>query len=127
MARSYSQAQTKMDLRNKTLAANAAELQHLEPKRLQLEALLTEVRSLTAEQATLAARKQEVSKRLAELMQEGNTLMAFLDTGVRQHYGRRSEKLVEFGLQPFRSRPRLVLVGPDGKRLQEPPVEPVAS
>ena len=127
MARPYSQAQTKMDLRNKTLAANAAELQHLEPKRLQLEALLTEVRSLTAEQATLAARKQEVSKRLAELMQEGNTLMDFLDTGVRQHYGRRSEKLVEFGLQPFRSRPRLVLVGPDGKRLQEPPVEPAAS
>jgi hypothetical protein len=119
-----------MELRDKALAANAAELPFLEPKRLRLNTVLAEVRSLTAEQASLQSRKQEVSKRLAELMQEGNTLVVFLDTGVKQHYGSRSEKLVEFGLQPFRSRPRLVPVGPDGKRLKpttagkEPPGQP---
>jgi hypothetical protein len=76
--------------------------------------------------------KQEVSRRLAELMQEGNKLVTFLDAGVKQQYGNRAEKLVEFGLQPFRSRPRLGQVGPDGKPLKPsrdskdapPPVEP---
>jgi hypothetical protein len=90
---------------------------------LRLDTVLTEVRSLTAEQASLMSRKQEVTKRLAELMKEGSTLLDFLDTGVRQEYGRQSEKLVEFGLQPSRSRPRLVFIGPDGKRLKEAPVE----
>ena len=132
MARADVVDRGKMELRNKALAADAPELPHLEPKRLRLDELLGEMRNLTAEQASLAARKQEVSKRLAELMQEGNTLVAFLDVGVKQHYGSRAEKLVEFGLQPFRSRPRLVQVGPDGKPLKPsrsskdapPPVEP---
>jgi hypothetical protein len=116
MAQPYAQAEKKFDLRNTALAANAAELPHLELKRVRLNELLGEVRSLTAEQASLVARKQEVSKRLAELMQEGNTLVAFLDTGVKQHYGKRAEKLAEFGLQPFRGRSRSQLLGPDGKR-----------
>jgi len=123
MARPYAVAQKKMELTNTALAANAVELPHLEPKRLRLNEVLIEVKSLTAEQASLAARKQEVSKRLAELMEEGNKLVAFLDVGVKQHYGTRSEKLTEFGLQPFRSRPRLVLVGLDGKPLKQPPTE----
>ena len=120
MAPTYAEGQQKMELRNKALSANTAELPHLELKRVRLNDLLIEVRSLTAEQASLQARKQDVSKRLAELMEEGNKLVAFLDAGVRQHYGTRAEKLVEFGLQPFRSRPRLVPVGPDGKRLKQP-------
>jgi hypothetical protein len=123
MPRSYAEAEKKMELRNKALAANAPELPHLEPKRLRLNDVLVEVRSLTAEQASLTARKQEVSKRLAELMQEGVTLVAFLDLGVKQQYGNRAEKLVEFGLQPFRGRPRLILVGPDGKPLKPPAAE----
>jgi len=28
--------------------------------------------------------------------------MRYLKEGVRAHYGKRSEKLVEFGMQPFR-------------------------
>lgn len=130
MAAAYADDQQKMEIRDKALAANAAELPFLEPKRLRLNVVLTEVRSLKVEQASLQARKQDVSKRLADLMDEGNKLVAFLDAGVKQHYGNRAEKLVEFGLQPFRSRPRLVLVGPDGKRLprtptvQEPPAQP---
>jgi hypothetical protein len=133
MAPTYAEGRTKMELRNTALAANALELPHLEPKRLRLNEVLVEVRSLTAEQASLTFRKQEVTKRLVELMEEGNKLVAFLDVGVKQQYGTRSEKLVEFGLQPFRSRPRLVLVGPDGERLkpakinEEPPAQPATS
>lgn len=123
MARPYALLEKRMDLRAKALAANAAELSFLEPKRLRLDTLLTEVRGLTAEQASLTARKQGISQRLAELMKEGSALLDVVDTSVRQEYGRRSEKLVEFGLQPARSRPRLVFVGPNGKRLKAPPVQ----
>jgi hypothetical protein len=112
-----------MDLRNKALAANAAQLPFVEPKRLRLDTVLTEVRGLTVEQATLTFRKQDVSKRRAELMKEGSALLDVLDTIVRQEYGRSSEKLAEFGLQPARSRPRIVFVGPDGKRSKVPPAE----
>lgn len=114
MAPTYAEGQKRMELCNKSLAANAAELPHLEPKRLQLDEVLAEVRSLTAEQASLAARKQEVSKRLAELMEQGHTLVNFLSVGVKQHYGKRAEKLVEFGLQPFRG--RRLPAGAEGKR-----------
>ena len=123
MARTYAETQKKMELCNKAVAANAAELPHLEPKRLRLDDVLTEAKSLTAEQASLAARKQEVSKRLAELMEEGHTLVQFLDTGVKQHYGKRAEKLVEFGLQPFRRRSRPTQIGANGKPPKASPVD----
>jgi len=118
MANSQAKDRKKWELRGQALAANGTELTHLTAHGGRLGELQGEVKSLTAEQASLTARKQEVSKQLKELMQEGNKLVAFLDAGVKQHYGNRAEKLVEFGLQPFRSRPRLVLVGPDGQRLK---------
>src|SRR6185436_15667213 len=133
MAQTYAESQTKMELRSKAVAANTVDFPNLEPMRLRLDEVRVEVGSLTVEQASLTARKQDVSKRLAELIQEGNKLVAFLDVCVKQRYGNRAEKLVEFGLQPFRSRPRLVLVGPDGKRLkpkptdEEPPAQPATS
>jgi hypothetical protein len=118
MAESYGEALKKMELRNAAVAANAADLPHLEPKRFRLSEVLVEARSLLTEQASLAARKQEVTRRLAELIQEGNTLVAFLNSGVRQHYGRRSEKLSEFGVQPFRGLRRSPPEEPPG----QPPI-----
>jgi hypothetical protein len=118
MAPNYAESRKKMELRNEAVAANAVELPFLEPKRLRLNEVVGELKSLTTEQANLTARKQEVSKRIADFSREGNALVNVLDVAVRQHYGNRAEKLAEFGLQPFRSRPRLVLVGPDGKRLK---------
>ena len=119
----------KLELRSKALAANSAELVHLEVPRSKLDVLLIEMKELTAQQASLTAAKQEVSKRLAELSREGQMLMTYVDVGVRHQYGNRAEKLVEFGQQPFRPQPRVVLVGPDGKRVKpgsaptEPPAE----
>ncbi|HKH45548.1 MAG TPA: hypothetical protein VKM72_12865 [Thermoanaerobaculia bacterium] len=123
--------QQRMDLRSKALAANRAELPQLEITLGKLDALLGEVNSLRAQQASLTAAKQEVSKRLAALLSEGQKLMTFVDAGIRSHYGSRAEKLVEFGLQPFRSQPRIRLIGFDGKPLKrgavlpEPPAPPV--
>lgn len=84
--------------------ANAAELPHLEVPRTKLKALLEQARSLSMEQSTLTASKQEVSKKLRQVIREGEALAGLLRTGARVHFGTTSEKLVEFGLQPFRGR-----------------------
>lgn len=123
MAASYAEDQKKMQLRNEAVAANSADLPHLETKRARLNDVLTEVRSLTTEQASMKARKQEVSQRLAGLMREGNSLVAFIDVGVKQQYGNRAEKLAEFGLQPLRVRPR----SQPQTEAKKPPVEKAAS
>ncbi|HEV2851345.1 MAG TPA: hypothetical protein VHC97_00925 [Thermoanaerobaculia bacterium] len=84
--------------------ANAAELPHLEAPRTKLKALLEQARSLSMEQSTLTASKQEISKKLRQVIREGEALAGLLRTGARVHFGTTSEKLVEFGMQPFRGR-----------------------
>jgi len=114
----YPLIQQKMEGRSKALAANIEETPHLKKPLAKLDAFLAQLKELTAEQARLTAARQEVSKRIAEIMDEAKRLMTFVDLGVKNHYGNRSEKLVEYGLQPFRSKPRIRRVGPDGKRLR---------
>jgi hypothetical protein len=88
------------------IAANAAELSHLESHRVQLVGILGQFRVLSSQQIALAASKQETTQEMQELFRLAETLADYLRTGVRQHYGLGSEKLVEFGLQPIRRRPR---------------------
>jgi len=114
----YAVVHQKLESRSKALGANIEELPHLSSRVARLDELLALLKELTAEQARLTAMRQEVSKQIAELTDEGQKLMTFLDAGIRQHYGNRSEKLAEYGLQPFRSKPRVRRVGPDGKPLK---------
>ena len=116
----YAEIQKRLELRSKALAANSAELSHLEVPRVKLDALLGQVGELTAQQASLTASKQEVSKQIAELLRQGQFLVTFLDAGLRQHFGNRAEKLVAFGLQPFRSQPRIREVDADGNPVKKP-------
>ncbi len=126
----YPVIQKNLELRKKAVEANRQELPHLEESLVKIDGVLSDVKDLTAQQASLSATKQDISKRLAERMREGERVMAFVDTCVRQRYGNRSEKLVEFGLQPFRPQPRIRLVGPDGEPVKrrskkaEPPTPP---
>jgi hypothetical protein len=119
-----------LELRKKAVTANREELPHLEESLGKIDGVLSDAKDLTAQQASLSATKQEISKRLAERMREGERVMAFVDACVRQRYGNRSEKLVEFGLQPFRPQPRIRLVGLDGAPVKrgskkaEPPAPP---
>ena len=113
--------QKKLEIRSTAMEANKVDLPHLEGTRQKVEEMLTEMRDLTTKQASLTASKQEVTKRLKALTNEGSKLLTFVDTGIRQHYGNRSEKLLEFDQRPFRSQPRLKLVGLDGQ-----PVKPGA-
>ena len=102
----YDVIQHKAELRHAALAANLQDFPELEEKVNRLGELLTLLRELTAEQARLTAARQGVSKRIAELTDETRGLMTFLDVTVRLHYGKSSEKLAEFGIQPYRGRAR---------------------
>lgn len=105
----------KLELRVKAMAANIAEFPHLSEPLARLGEMLNVLKALMTEQARLTAQRQEVSKQIAEQSSQAQKLLTFLDAGVKQHYGHRSERLAEYGLQPFRSKPRVRLVGPDGK------------
>ena len=107
---------------NAALAANAAELPHLESSRLRLDRTVTDAQEAAAQQAAFTASKQEASKRLATLVTEGQRLASGIRKLLTENYGARSEKLAEFGLQPFRGRK----VKKDQPVKPEPPATPTA-
>ena len=99
---SYDRTMRKLRFRCRAVEANLEEVPQLREPLDRLNALLARADELLGQQAVLAAAKQEVSKELAGVIGEGRRVLAFIDNGLRFHYGRRSEKLVEFGQQPFR-------------------------
>jgi hypothetical protein len=100
-----------------SMAANAEDLKALETYRAQLQSKLDAARAAAAQQAAMVATKQEATKSLQTLLVEGRKLATFLRGGVKQRYGDRSEKLVEFGLAPVR--PKAKAAGD-----QKPPATP---
>jgi hypothetical protein len=110
-----------------TLAANAPELPHLEGSRVRLDQVVVDAQDAAKQQAAFTAGKQEASKRLTTLVTEGERLASGIRKLLAQNYGIRSEKLVEFGLQPFRGRPfRGRKVKKDQTEKPEPPATPTA-
>ena len=88
------------------LAANGEDFPHLETSRAKLEKMLDQAYDAATQQANAAAVKQEATKRLQGLTTDGTRLGNALRAMIKEHYGVRSEKLAEFGIQPFRGRPR---------------------
>jgi hypothetical protein len=88
------------------LEANSKDLPHLEVPRAKLGVLMTRVLEINTQQGAWTASKQEASKELKTLLNEGQRLANAMRAMVKEHYGIRSEKLAEFGLQPFRGRVR---------------------
>ena len=88
------------------LTANAADLAHLEVLRTQLGTVMEQARQVAASQAAQRAAKQTASKSLKAAIVEGDRLASLLRAAVKQHYGPASEKVAEFGVQPFRGRKR---------------------
>ena len=89
-----------------SLEAKKNEFPQLEMYRTLLATMLQRVREISAEQAALTASKQDATQRLQKEIAEGRKVATLLRTALRQHYGNRSEKLVEFDLQPLRARTR---------------------
>ena len=88
------------------LAANSAELAHIEGMRVRFEKLVSEAQVIAQQQAALVASKQDASKRLQNLLSEGLRAATGIERILQEFYGTRAEKMAEFGLQPFRGRPR---------------------
>ena len=86
------------------LEANIDELQHLDSRRLKLQEIYKAAILAHQDQSAATAAKQDASRKLAALLAEGQAVMTFLNAGIREHYGKDSEKLAEFKLQPFRGR-----------------------
>jgi hypothetical protein len=84
--------------------ANQPELQHLDGHRIQLQEQTVQFKGLSTQFNALIASKQDVCKEMQELFRQVEALMIYLRAAVRQHYGKDSEKLIEFGLQPYRGR-----------------------
>jgi hypothetical protein len=103
-SKSFGEVFNHMGLLASGLTANASELSHLEVPRLKLVTIVGEVQDLLSEQKIQTSVKQDLSRRVEVLLDQGRKLASFLRLGVKQHYGIRSEKLVEFDLPPFRGR-----------------------
>lgn len=82
-----------------------AELTYLGPQKEKLSGLLDQAVDITHQQNALTAQKQELSKQLQIIMAQGQRTATILRKSIAAHYGVRSEKLAEFGMQPFRGRP----------------------
>ncbi|MFY9826254.1 MAG: hypothetical protein WAM82_33125 [Thermoanaerobaculia bacterium] len=91
-------------------AANASELTGTETRLTALEGVLTEVDKIVSEQAAFQASKQMTSQRLRTLVNQGDKLTTVLRAMAKQHYGNGNDKLVEFGIQPLRSRTKPAVV-----------------
>ena len=88
------------------LLANAVEVPALEGLRVRLGELLNRAQELIKEQSALKTRKQETSRELKAVTDEGQRLATTLRSALKQHYGPRSEKLSQYSIQPYRGRTR---------------------
>lgn len=89
-----------------SLEVNGKDFPQFEGHRAQLAGLLQEVKDAAAQQAAMAAGKQDATKRLQSILSNGRKLATLLRVAVKHHYGNKAEKLVEFDLQPLRVRRR---------------------
>jgi hypothetical protein len=97
----WDQTTTRMGETNK-------EFPHLEAHRVQLEGMSEQYKGMSEEYKTVSARKLELSDEMRQLFRKGETLLDFLRTGIRQHYGLDSEKLFAFDMVPTTRRARPV-------------------
>ena len=75
-----------------TMEANKDLLPSLEPFRLKLTGIVTQIFDVAAQQSAHKVGKQESAKQLRKLLIQGNRVADLVRTGVRDH----------FGVQPFR-------------------------
>jgi hypothetical protein len=86
---------------------NSSDLPQLEGSRAMYEVLVTKASDLANRQSALMAQKQDASKQFTDTLTEAERLGTVLRLAVKQHFGIRAEKLVEFKVQPFRGRKKV--------------------
>ncbi len=86
------------------MSANTTNLSHLEAARQLFVDHLNETQALLRRQAAQTAEKQQSSQDLKTKISDGQRMATMLRQGIKQYFGIRSEKLAEFGLNPFRGK-----------------------
>jgi hypothetical protein len=99
---------------NAALASNSGDLPDLEGNRNKLVGMQTQAQDAVKRQAELRAEKQELSRQLRAIFSESDRLATVVRQTLKAHYGIRAEKLVEFGVQPFRGRKAKPVEGTPG-------------
>lgn len=89
-----------------TVENNAEELRYLQEQGAVLKEALAEAREAKHRQTLLRAAAQQASRDLESAMEKANDAAVRLNRGLLSVYGYKSEKLVEFGLRPWRPRRR---------------------
>jgi len=85
-----------------TVAANKDDLQPLDSYRQQLEAEVTAAKEANMRQSVAKAETQQATRDVEGSLKRGHDLADKLRLGIKSRYGKRSEKLTEFGLKVFR-------------------------
>jgi hypothetical protein len=67
-----------------------------------LQRFLQEARALEAVQFKATADRQEATKRLLKVLRDGSKMATLLRFFLKNRFGYESDRLVEFGFQPFR-------------------------
>ena len=95
------------------LTANAQELPGLTTLHQDLTTVVTELQDLGILQEAQTAAVQQTTQAIKERMTRGKLLVTRLRQGVKAHYGTRTEKVIEFGIRPFRKAvraPKIIVV-----------------
>ena len=94
------------------MQANDADIAHLAGSRDKLQSHLEMAKELFRQQSSFAASKQQATSQLQQTLHDLAKLIHFLRFGFKEHYGTRSEKLVDYGVRPFRGKPRRAAAPP---------------
>ena len=113
MARvSYAKVMREWEVLLTKVSVNKADLSFVDDYRTQLEAELNGAKETIERQTAMQAAFQNETRNLEKFLERGKALAVNIRAGVVTRYGNRSEKLIEFGMRPVRSRRR----SPDSAR-----------
>ena len=102
-ARLYMNKVTGWEKMDTAITGNDPEVAHLVFRLPALRDKSQRMRTLYAEHAALAASRQAITQEMQKLIEEGDQIFRMLREGLKDHYGKRNEKLVEFGVEPLRT------------------------
>jgi hypothetical protein len=91
-----------------TVAIHGSEVPQLATAQTSLDKIVSEIEELLAQRSFHQSNKQKASQQLRTKIEEGSKIATVIRFTLKQHFGRRSEELVKFGLQPFRGLKRTV-------------------
>lgn len=100
----FSDVMTDWDVLVTTVTANKDDLPALDAYRQELETEAATAKAANVRQSTAQAAAQQATKDLGASLQRGKDLADQIRFGIKSKYGKRNEKLKEFGLKVFRGK-----------------------